>query len=125
MKSDDEGDQSTRNVQDEEEEGRGEYECREVKFHRDLRQLEEKRRAQEEETQVVWRESRKEQLTVKWTDCSDDEQEGQKETAEEREERQVREEERLRKESEERAKRKKERREAAGFGGCGERAGGA
>ena len=45
MKSDDEGEQSTRKVQDEEEEVRGEYECREAKFQRDLRQLEENRRA--------------------------------------------------------------------------------
>ena len=41
--------QSTRKVQDEEEEARGEDECREAKFQRDLRQLEERRRAQEEE----------------------------------------------------------------------------
>ena len=33
---------SKRKVQDEEEEVRGEYECREAKFQRDLRQLEEK-----------------------------------------------------------------------------------
>ena len=44
MKSDDEGYQSTRKVQDEEQEVRGEYECREAKFQWDLRQLEEKRR---------------------------------------------------------------------------------
>ena len=55
MKSDDEGEQSTRKVQDEEEEVRGEHECREAKFERDLRQLEEKRRAQGEEAEVVAR----------------------------------------------------------------------
>ena len=43
--------QSTRKVQDEEEEARGEDECREAKF--DLRQLEERRRAQEEEEDVA------------------------------------------------------------------------
>ena len=40
--------QSTRKVQDEEEEVRGEDECREAKFQLDLRQMEEKRRAQEQ-----------------------------------------------------------------------------
>ena len=40
--------QSTRKVQDEEEEVRGKDECREAKFMRNLRQLEEKRKAQEE-----------------------------------------------------------------------------
>ena len=33
---------------------RSEYECREAKFQRDLRQLEERRRAQGEEEEVVW-----------------------------------------------------------------------
>ena len=40
--------QSMRKVQDEEEEVRCVDECREAKFERDLRQVEEKRRAQEE-----------------------------------------------------------------------------
>ena len=108
MKSNVEGEQSTRKVQEEDEEVRSECECREAKFQRDLRQLEEKRRAQEEEAEDEWHELRKEQRIAKWIDYSDDEQEGQEETAEEREERKVREEERLGKESEERAKRKKE-----------------
>ena len=58
-----------------------------------------------EEAEGVWHEPRKDQRIVKWIHCSDDEQEGQEETAEEREERKVREEERLRKESDESAKR--------------------
>ena len=82
--------QSMRKVQDEEEEVRGVDERREAKFDRDLRQLEERR-------------AQKEAAEKEWIDGSDDEQEGQEETAEEREERKVREEERLR--NEEKARR--------------------
>ena len=53
------------------------------KLLRDLRQLEEKRRAQEEEVEKMWLESRKEQRIVKWCDCSEDEQERQEEITEE------------------------------------------
>ena len=59
-----------------EEEVRGEYECREAKFEGDLRQLEEKWRAQEEEEVEEERhEPGKEERIVKWRDCNDDEQE--------------------------------------------------
>ena len=79
--------QSTRKVQDEEEEVRegGENERREAKILRDLQQLEEKRRAQEAAAEKLWHESREDQRIVKWYDCSDDEQERQEEKAGEEE----------------------------------------
>ena len=100
----------TKGAPQEEEEVRGADECREAKFQRGLRQLEERRRAQEEETEEMWHEPRKEQRIAKWIDCSDDEEEGQEGTAEERGEGKVQEGERSRNESEEK---RREREEAA------------
>ena len=105
--------QNTRTVQDEEEEVGGEDECREANVQRDLRQLEERRREQEEEADEVWHRPSKEQRIAKWRDCGDNEQEEQEETAEEKGERKVREEEvhkrerREKKEGERRSRRAK------------------
>ena len=53
----------------------------------------------------MWLDQRKEQRIVKWTDCSEDDQEGQEEATEEGEQRKVQEQERLRNEREEKARR--------------------
>ena len=91
------GTAQTMKSEDEEEEVREEYECREVKFQRDLRRLEERRRAQEEYEQRFEKERMSENededkhetrgtRRLRWADCEDDEiKEGERETkAEER-----------------------------------------